>query len=268
MSTIRPKLLNELIGKKLGLEFEKTLGLMKQGFDVAVQPSSKNLHLLFCELCESEICTRQLSISIAKSWEEASDEKLQQDRSKIYTPILLILMNPPPSGSGFIVIPLPSLESLLPSINTTVSTILDCSGLMTYEEVFDARKMSKIKQIASTQNLGIVIDAVVNVAYIAGVHGDEDRADEYLKALALDFAPLNTTDMRAPFPRVIDEILKATQHPHSYLKAALSYYVVRSQGNSMTRSSRLLNISRTTLQQHLRLAENFKVCELFGDSQS
>ena len=268
MSAIRPKLLERLIGKKLYREFEEIISLADRGFDVAVQLPSAEIYTVFLNLCEAELTARQLPIAVVRSWDAALTEKLQQDLDQRFAPLLYVGLDCPPPGSGFIAFPLPLLDQLLPSISTTVSRILEHTGFGTYLDVFDARKMSKIKRIANTKGLGTLIDVVVQTAYLAGLSGNERGADDYLNALSYEPTAPEKSEGNASFTTIIEDILKTSQSPHCYLKAALSYYVVRAQGNTMTKASLILNISRTTLQQHLRLAEKFRVYELFEQTTS
>lgn len=266
MTAIRPKLLERLIGKKLYAQLDQFLALAEQGFDVAVQLPSQDIHEVFLGMCERELRARQLPYSVASTWEAAAKEKQRQDAELEHTPLLYVSLELPPPGSGFIAFNLTSVESLLPSISATVSRILEHAGLAMYLDVFDARKMSRIKSISSAHGLGALIDVVVQTAYLGGFSANEQAVEQYLDSYSGKHDKGPQTGGRMSFTALINDLLKSTQSPHCYLKAALSYYVVRSQGNSMTRASRILNISRTTLQQHLLLAEKFRVYELFENT--
>ena len=263
MKAIRPKLLESLIGKKLYAYLERALELAERNFDVALQFTAPDVQDVLLAMCEAELRARHLPFAVATSWDSAHEEKRRQDEEVEHASLIYLGSEIPPVGSGFISIAVPSVETLLPSTNATVSRILEHAGLETYLDVFDAKKMAKIKNIASTHGLGMLIDAVLQTAYLSGFSGNEQGAEEYLNCFSSKTYGLQRTKGNVSFVTLIEDVVRSSQSPHCYLKAALSYYIVRSQGNSMTNASKVLNISRTTLQQHLRLAEKFKIHELF-----
>ncbi|MBX9704190.1 MAG: hypothetical protein K2X39_08565 [Silvanigrellaceae bacterium] len=137
-----------------------------------------------------------------------------------------------------------------------------------YLDVFDSLKLLRLKQVARLQGIGALIDAVVQTAYLAGYQGNNDKAQSYLDK-ALLHQDLNK-NLGFPLEKCaeifLSHVLSMGNSAHTFLKSCLSYYAVSKKGHNMSHASRLLSISRTTLNEHLRIANQLGVCEFLEGS--
>jgi hypothetical protein len=180
-----------------------------------------------------------------------------------------------PAGTAAVPFTLPSAEDLLPSPAAMTAQFLETSGLERYIDVFDGHKMVLLRKILENHGPEVFFDAVVQVAFIAGYRGQDEAAMEYLGKLASEQGRRRTdnqteraskgqaltessSDLSALFDRLIE-----LQEPHDVFKAALAYYVFQKRKITQTEASRILKVSRSTLQAHLQLAERLKVADYF-----
>lgn len=183
-------------------------------------------------------------------------------------PCVLVTHLPVESAWGFVRFPLPDLNLMLPPTPKLISHVLQKLKLERYLDCFDAHVTQLVRRISELHGLEKSIDAIVQVALLAGFKGDEGEARLYLETILLK--PTATTDPKTGVVSTpqspedfFGQLLLRTNEPHTFLKVALSFYAVRLRGQSVSRASRHLNISRTTLIQHLRLAEKLNVKTLF-----
>ncbi|NDD92526.1 hypothetical protein EBZ37_10620, partial [bacterium] len=179
--------------------------------------------------------------------------------------LILVSSERPTRGLGMLAYPLPDLESILPSTGTLIYTVLEHLSLESFVDSFDGKRTAQIRKLIVKLGFNQIIDLIAEVAFRAGYLGEDEQANDYLERL-LQAHPEsggllqnNACDAEPFFKRVLAD----SNEPHGFLKAALSYYVVKVKGANLTTASRTLNISRTTLMEHLRLAQKFKVEGLF-----
>lgn len=262
----RRRLLEKLVGSKLSDEMDRLLADAEQGFDIAVVIEEPELRALFTDMVQRELEPSNRRVQLVLDWEQANHLKSLQDTEPCYCPIVLPLAKLPPPGSGFLRWELPRIPALLPAMPIAVGRILEFAGLATYMDVFDAQKISRIKVLALNQALGVLVDTVVHVAYLAGLKGNAQEAERFLNETVESSGPADIKPpRRGAVIQIMELVLQNCDDPHSYLKSALSHYVVRVQGKSIALASKRLDISRTTLQQHLRLADKYGVNKLFDE---
>lgn len=264
MPVFRQKLLFTLIQRKTEIELDHVFQLMSQGFDVAIKSDTPEVLVGARFWLEQTLEKRGQPFHLLDTL--ADIERILNEHTGeavVNCPFVLLTSEDPPVGTGFVVYCLPDLPNLMPPTVHVVAQVLNFFQMETYLDVFDAPKMTYLKAIASELGIAALIDTVVQTAYIAGFLGDDEKAVEYLSQVDLradrHSGQFGEDPIVASAGRLFRHALKQGHQPHCFLKAALSYYVVSNQGHSMTQASRVLNISRTTLQEHLRLAEKLGV---------
>lgn len=175
-----------------------------------------------------------------------------------------------PAGLVAVRFNLPTLQSLLPSVAAIVVGLLEHFQLDRYIDCFDAPTLSKLKQIYEVRGVIFLFDAIVQVAYLAGVQGDDSQSLKYLDSLVQpedqDLANQQTPSTgRFQLEQLLDRFM-ASHDPYDTLKAALAHYAFFGKRVSQAEASRILKVSRSTLQSHLNLAERINVARLFSDS--
>lgn len=239
--------------------------LKKQGFKVYIQcPSESIARFVFNNFRHLSARYGVTEEMIFSSYTEINAFKI----NVLSNPCVLVTHLPIESAWGFVRFPLPDLNLMLPATPKLISHVLQKLMLDRYIDCFDAHVTQLVKRIAELHGLEKSIDAIVQVALLAGFKGDESEACLYLETLLLK--PVAETDPKTGAESTpqspedfFGQLLLRTNEPHTLLKVALSFYAVRLRGQSISRASRHLNISRTTLIQHLRLAEKLNVKTLF-----
>lgn len=174
-----------------------------------------------------------------------------------------------PSGLIAVRFNLPTLQSLLPSVATIVVGLLEHLTLDRYIDCFDAATLAKLKRIYEVRGVICLFDAIVQVAYLAGVLGDDSQSFRYLDSLAQTQEPAVVANQATPSSRFqLEQLLDrfmASHDPYDTLKATLAHYAFFGKKVSQAEASRTLKVSRSTLQSHLSLAERLNVARLFAD---
>jgi hypothetical protein len=263
-------LIQRLIGPRLEAEVNSICTILRS-FDLWVQCPSPEVQEVLLKYLVQEQELSPFAFSLAQTWNEvvtltAKSNELRLQNGSTY--MVYVGNEPLPQGSGFGVYKVGNMDELLPSMPSTILTILKHFHHEMYMDVFDAENVGLLREALRVRGLAVTIDAVNQIALKAGFLGHESEAKRYLHALAnpsfsLDNPKDGVGSALPPAESVFLSVLAQTQQPHSFLKAALSYYTVKTHGNSMSRASRRLNISRTTLQEHLKLAEQMEVHRIF-----
>lgn len=261
----RSKLVNELIQKKLYKEIESILSIVRQGFDVQVITSFKEVDDILCELLEQERALNSRAFNLIQNSKDIYSKDSSNGEGiddRIFLPIVFVNAEKIKRGYGFVQYRLPNLDVLVGSVTKSISTILNNFGLDIYLDIFDAHIVSLLKNIASIHGLHTLIDMVVQTAYFAGYLGKTEKAILYLEQMRLGQEILNEeTDLSLEVcaKRFLSYVLSKGDEAHFFLKSCLVYYVIRIQGFSVTRASQVMSVSRTTLQDHLKLSEQLGV---------
>lgn len=259
------ELLVRLTGTALDQSVATVLSSCRHGFDVAVQGASREVLWVFENRLRSalrggdSIQIQHLNVPPLGSRESS---RTQGERT------VLLTFGGPPIGLGFIPAELPSLEKCLPPFHKTIGMILEHWHQEMHEDLFDGPCVVRLKAVLDQAGLLALIDAVVRYAFFVGIHGDEASALRSLEVLQEpSVSPLfGETDELFPETNAEAFFRSALNQdkPHVFAKAALSCWVVHGLGCSVAEASRRLKVSRTTVQQHLRLACRHRVPALLG----
>ena len=257
MNVNRKNLISTIIRKKIYEEITQILSISRQGFDVFAQVEFSEVQDLLLELLNDElkINPREFKLIYVKNgvmkcnddWEEA----------ECFMPTLLVGEARVDSGFGFVRYNVRTPDQLIGNVAAAVEMILEYYRLELYIDVFDAKKLSRLKQIARVQGIRALIDAVVHTAYYGGYKGDLDLAQSHLDQaeFLIESSPeVEDLPLESCAKKFLAHVLTHGRDAHSFLKSCLSYYTVSKQGHTMTRASQILSISRTTLQEHLKIA--------------
>ncbi|MEY4063812.1 MAG: hypothetical protein RIR26_20 [Pseudomonadota bacterium] len=279
MNQQKSAFLNQILQKRLELESQRWLTAMAQRFDVAVLCPSPELFrvvsvFLLRKLGQTDEClSEQNNCCIEVDPRHLPSEDRGGSPSLPSRPprYLHICHGKPPTGTGAILFELPPLQHLLPSPASMVSLLLTNTGLERFVDAFDGARMTSLKKILERYGLDIFFDCVVQTAYLGGYKGDLLAADRCLENL-LKPPPENreaaktlssVPEQPAPSLEGLIELLLGHPEPHDVLKAAMAHYVFHRKNVSQAEASRMLKISRSTLQAHLQMAERLKVYEYF-----
>lgn len=253
----RTKLISTIIKKKLYEEVDQILSISRQGFDVFAQVEFPEVKTLLITLLEQEvkINSREFRvIDYTKDLQSASSDSYNEEN---FIPSVLVGEHKIDSGYGLVHYHVRSPDQLLGNVAAAIELILEHFGLEFYIDVFDAKKLSRLKQIARVQGIKSLIDAVVQTAYYGGYKGDNECAQSYLDRAEF-ITEGNKIEEEIPLEncakKFLSHVVSHGEDAHLFLKSCLSYFVVSKQGHTMTRASQILSISRTTLQEHLKIA--------------
>lgn len=263
MRPVYAKVVQKLVENKMREFVLEALSLTQQGFNVCLRCADEVLLQAFVQVA-TPLATKK-GVTLFPNAQEFEGHLHTRPLPRGF---ILATAKVPPRGMGLVNFSLPSLESILPPTTTVIAVALDQLALTSFMDCFDARRTAEVRRLIAKFGLEFAIDVIAEIALRAGFHGDENLVENYLAGL-LDHNQTQDTREALEFPveRFFKRILAETQQPHGLLKAALSYYVVKVRGTTMTLASRSLNISRTTLLEHLRLAERYNVASLFQQKQ-
>jgi len=252
-------LIRSIVHKNMCLSLRQILDHVRYGLPLYVHPYSKEIQDIFVPLVKNKVQELKiLAFVIDSGWDQLN----QFFKSKHHQPVCIIgaELTDPPAGWGFIPLPGLSLDTLVGSCALAIHKILECYGLDHFTDIFDREKTTALRKILLNTGLKVFIDAVLQVTYFGGILGDEDKAQDAL----IRFRQLTPDGHQHPYAQHVPvdffaRVLQNSPRPHTFLKAALSYYVVKTQGHSLNKASQILSISRTTLQDHMRLAEHYGI---------
>lgn len=284
MSYSVSRFLYSVLKRRLDMESQRWFAALESGFDVVVVAEERLLFAIIPQYLsqssirqsKSKFRFQNFSTPDAATHDNISfDQNLNRAKFEDVLPRISLHSCEPPPGHAAIVFRVPSLMSLLPTPSTMVLQILESSKLERYVEAFDGQKMVTLRRMLEKAGPECFFDGVIQIAYLAGYRGDDAAAFEALRAIearALDelamgpkkgdrlpSAPLKRADaLGAVFEKFIQ-----LPDPHDVLKAALAHYVLQSRKITQAEASRLLKVSRSTLQAHLQLAERLNVAAFF-----
>jgi hypothetical protein len=265
MGFTRSSILLQLLQPKLSLEIDGALSVVRQGFDVVVRVRDADVREVFKELMRGVSSTCEFRLG--ESFFCFEEFERFGGREK---PFLLISDEALPEGSGFVSLELPGVEALLPSLAAIVTTVLKYFNQEELMDVFDGKNKNLIREVLVRKGISAAVDAIVRISFHVGIEGDNNAgeriADEILtlssgNGIRADIPCESLADLASRFFRVM---LSKEGNPHVFIKSALSWFVVNGMGHSVSEASRVLNISRSTLQDHLRVARIHGVDRFFS----
>jgi len=262
----RTNLVSKLIKKKLSKEVDQVFEISKQGFDVHVKTPFKEIENILIEVFKAESNLSNKPFRLILDANSLKNEIENQNTDHDIFPIIYVNSNELQKGFGFVQVNFSSPDSLLSSVSLAIEEILRYFNLNIFLDVFDSDVLSLLKMIARSYGISVLIDAVVQTAFIAGFQGDSNKAMGYLKMMQIkndEIYSINNLSTEKCAERFFSYVVLKGEDAHTFLKSSLSYYAVRLQGFSMTRASQVLQVSRTTLLEHLKQAERLGVSQFF-----
>ncbi len=160
-------------------------------------------------------------------------------------------------GLGGVQINLGALEDHYPSFPHLLQKIIEWKNLTLFNSVFDRDHVKALKRVFRAEGLWGLVDAVVDVAWCVGVKGEgwhimsEGAHQSIPREMGAD------VDWMQLGAGLFNRLLDNSRDPHELLKVVFSLYVLNLKTQTRTEASRRLNISRTTLQGHLKLARQY-----------
>jgi hypothetical protein len=269
MSSVRVDLVRKLLLPRVLVEYETIHGLLHRNFDVVVRSHSDEAGELFESVVGERVQKVRAGFLLAHSLAQVR-ELDAEGRTKA---ILCMSQEPLPVGSGLVERYVSQSASYLPSFSQVVMQILEHFRISEYADIFDGRKMRQLKEILGIYGIGMLIDVVVQVAYHGGVEADDFAATRVLlERLAnppVEKKLNRSREVAGDDPaiharRFFRHLISHHQDPHDFAKVALSYYAVHGLGHNVSSAGRILNISRTTIHDHLSQAERAGVDKYFG----
>ena len=263
MLASRSKLIASIIKKKLYEDVDQILSISRQGFDVFAQVDFPEVQSLLIHLLEQEqkINSREFRI-VENKLDFQINTSNCADEEEHFMPTVHVGEQKLDSGYGFVFYHVRSPDQLLGNVAAAVEMILEHFNLEFYIDVFDSKKLSRLKQIARVQGIRSLIDAVVQTAYYGGYKGDSECAQSYLDRAEF-LTDADKMEEEIPLEncakKFLSHVVTHGEDAHSFIKSCLSYFVVTKQGHTMTRASQILSISRTTLLEHLKIASQLGV---------
>jgi DNA-binding protein Fis len=276
------KYLSLVLRRRLDAEAQRWFTAIESGFDVVVITSEPILQDAVKEYLENtpkfaantNLKVMALGCVVHPKLSGLSEPQTRRAESQRQR-TLTLCSGKPPAGTAAVPFRLPDLQELLPSPSAMTGQFLECTGLERFMEVFDGQKMALLRKLLEMRGPEHFFDAIVQVAYLSGYRGDDESANDYLTHRMAEAeevvresnkrfpsgsgGDLNPVDVCSIFDRFIE-----LDEPHDVLKAALAHYVFNKRNVTQTEASKILKVSRSTLQAHLQLAERLNVAELFG----
>lgn len=279
--------LNLVLKRRIEMEAQRWVAAMENGFDVAVLVEDELLAIILHRFIQTDLRNQvskpfqfesELDSASSRAAHELPQLTEQHPRQMPYGPTLTLYRHKNVAGLAAIHFELPTLTQLLPSPSTMVTQILESSRLDRYLDSFDGQKMSMLRRILEKSGLEVFFDSVIQVAYLSGYKGDDNAAQEYLELQLnrkTDFLKPRTgmswanpsNDGSQAISHLFERFLELPD-PHDVFKAALAYHVFHGRKVTQAEASRLLKVSRSTLQAHLQLAERLEVATLFQNGRS
>jgi hypothetical protein len=267
MGAFRSDLLHHLLAPRMTVEFDSICRLLRKNFDIVVRLSDDEGREVFSRIARERACDPMFPFEVVSSFDDAFRHIVGDNRKSV----LCLSQEPLPKGSGFVERHVLPAGSFLPPLSTVVMEILKHLRLDVHMDVFDGRRMRHMKDVLREFGLSGLVDAVVQVVYLAGVEANDAAAECYLASVLPKVEPPQKTVQQpaclaqsAHAQKFFHDLLSGDKDPHSFFKASLSYYVVHGMGHSVLSASRLLKISRNTVADHLALAEQSGVEQYLG----
>lgn len=272
MGVISIPIVRGLVSERLASEVNEVIDISRQGFDLVIRSSCEVVSTIFVEQLEKRLSSQTFKAMVVGSLSELNtlgDRRSLSNDGRVSA--ILVSNDVLPCGTGFVPYVLPSPEILVPSLSVAVSKILNYYGQSAYVEAFDGAIISELRSLLRTEGLLGVIDGVVLAAFHGGYHGRSKKAVDAVGLVARASKKSSLAQMSGELSLLIEKMLSLMLvkqcHPHTFLKATLSFFVVCQQGKSIAEASRFLSVSRTTLQGHLRLAKKLGIDAMFTDGK-
>ncbi|NBW82323.1 hypothetical protein EBR21_11270 [bacterium] len=273
-----------IVQRRLENESQRWTYALKSGFNVAIACEDRELLTVvegFIDrhpiLKTHRLLSKSTDDSVPPNGLEQSNELHEIVPAPLQPEVvaqLTVHWREPRPGLAAVHFHLPALRDLLPAPSTMILQILESTQLEKYIDSFDGKKMTQLKRILELGGPEYFFDAVIQIAYLAGFQGNDLAAFQTLEKRLLQCESskqkndlqgvLQPSDPHSSAMGQIFERLLSLPDPHDVLKASLAYYVFHGRKLTQAEASKILKISRSTLQSHLQLAEQLNVAEYFN----
>ena len=167
---------------------------------------------------------------------------------------------------GAITMGAPGALSFLPPVQKMIFEMVNERSLEHCLDVFDRELVAELKVLLASQGFEIFAHLVIQICYVGGQEGDEASLRALIRCahnqqFVVGKSPRDLT--WETFLSAFDAALCQDLPPHEFLKIALSYFVVKRRSKTITDASLRLKVSRSTIQEHLRLAQKYEFKKLF-----
>lgn len=151
---------------------------------------------------------------------------------------------------------------LVRSVAQSIAATLDWMGATQFLDVFARSSVVLLRQLLQEGGIQEFLRGIMLMVQIGGEEGQYDKACLLLRERITQKTQANGVDSKAALGnnavKFLDHI-SAHDNPHLLLKALLSYHVFLKSNRNITKASDALAISRTTLHNHLRLADDLQL---------
>jgi hypothetical protein len=269
MMSVHHELIQCFVEQQLNLEVDEILSICKQGFDVFAKSLFPEVRCLLKQALEKRGKASGRSLLILQAEECGSLPAAARQKPTTRHSVIVLGERISEKGLGLVQHNVRHPDLLISNMAKAVCVILEHFRLDLYMDVFDAQKLRKLKLIVRGQGLHALVDAVVQTAYYGGYKGEENAAIAYLERAEFFFqsyedAGLPTIESCAR--KFLAHAASLGANAHAFLKSALVYFLVVQQGYTTRHASQILSISRTTLQEYLKLANKLDVPTVFDDT--
>lgn len=152
-----------------------------------------------------------------------------------------------------------------------ILTVLEHYSALHLVEAFDGPMVTRLRNVLREQGINHFVEHVLSC--VEGFNSGKPPEEAASLVVRTNLAPVTTSsvpswggalvwdDFTEHSHALFDllERLRQCQDPHVYLKALLSYFAYLRSNKNASKASKDLNISRTTLHDHLRLAQEFRI---------
>ena len=156
----------------------------------------------------------------------------------------------------------PPDDRLVASPARAILTVLEHLRAQHLIEAFDGPVVSALRVTLRSRGLAAFVEEILALVHrfsqgdVAGVTASGPGSSEAYWPMAS--ATDKVCDQSQPLAAFLERVRQCPD-PHAYTKALLSCFSYLKSNKNATRASKELNISRTTLHEHLRLASEFRI---------
>ncbi len=246
-------------------EAENILAILRERFSVYVKGEEKEI----LKLLKKQVAKRCQDENIESTFsylKKSCKNQNQKIKTKNKGGLVVFGTEEPPGGFALIKYELSGVSTQLTAVARMTSDLLKYLNMEIYLDAFDSKVLNRLKVLLNQKGFTVFMDAVVKIAYYGGFCADSPKISDYLDELERE----QSKKIKIPIPinlcaqKFLSHVVVNVKDPHNFVKAALTYYMTFQNGVSVSRASRLLGVSRTTITEHLRRAEELGIIRFFA----
>lgn len=264
MTEATNKLMLEIVEDRLREDAKHIFAVASSGFHIFLEVKFPDMKALILQILNEVLQSRSAASRCLVV--DADEENMSAYAAASEPFCIFVGSRPMDTGQGIVFYGIQAPEYLVGSIPSAVEKILKYFNLDIYIEVFDAKILKQLRRIARSRGLSVLIDAVVQVAYYGGYQANEAETEHYLHKIETSVG-LPPDDVQMPLSvcarRFLGEALSRGADAHAFVKSCLTYFAINERGNTIKKTSQMLNVTRTTLYSHLKAANQFRVSDIF-----